>query len=157
MSNQEAERKPPLRPLAPPPAMSCSISAIRRPGSRSVSWIAVHSPANPPPTMHTSATRWRSSGGAGSPGSSASASCSQKLRAAPGDGMSITSRTSPPNRHVVTRRAAPTNIVPNRIATPANVRISVAVQACTNVARIATASGIPSTSVRSNRAYVGGR
>ena len=46
---------PPLRPLAPPPTMSCSMSAIRRPGSRSVSRSAVQSPANPPPTMHTSA------------------------------------------------------------------------------------------------------
>ena len=43
-SPQNEFTKPPLRPLAPPPAMSCSRITMSTPGSSLVRWRAVHMP-----------------------------------------------------------------------------------------------------------------
>src|SRR6267143_1263352 len=76
--------KPPLRPLGPPPQMSCSRTTIPRLGSDSVRKYAVHKPVKPPPTITTSALTSLSSCGQAMAGSAASASRSHQLRCAPG-------------------------------------------------------------------------
>src|SRR5437867_3833788 len=75
---------PPLRPLGPPPQMSCSRMAMPRSGLRSCRKYAVHRPVNPPPTMTTSALMSLLRGGHSAPGSCASASRSHQLRWLPG-------------------------------------------------------------------------
>src|SRR5438270_7549975 len=77
--------KPPLRPLGPPPQMSCSRIVMPRRGFLRMSWYAVHMPVKPPPTTTTSAFASAVSGGhcAGSC-SAFSASRSHQLRCAPG-------------------------------------------------------------------------
>jgi hypothetical protein len=52
----EAMANPPLRPLAPKPADSASRTTTSRPGSSAFACSAAHSPVNPPPTMHRSAS-----------------------------------------------------------------------------------------------------
>src|SRR3989442_45599 len=67
---------PPLRPLGPPPQMSCSRITIPRPGSAWVRKYAVHKPVKPPPMMTTSALISFVSGGQFDPGSAARVSLS---------------------------------------------------------------------------------
>src|SRR2546428_11657689 len=57
--------KPPLRPLGPPPQMSCSSTTTPRLGADSVRKNAVHNPVKPPPMMTTSAVTSLASGGHG--------------------------------------------------------------------------------------------
>src|SRR5205085_11788600 len=83
-SSHQPLAKPPLRPLGPPPQMSCSRTTTPRSGSRSVRKNAVHRPVKPPPTITTSALTSPDRAGQGRPGSWARASRSHQLRWAPG-------------------------------------------------------------------------
>ena len=82
----EPSRKPPLRPLAPKPTVSCSSSTTSRVGSSSFAWIAAHRPVKPPPTIARSVSVSPASASAGSGASGASSqngtvAASDQLRA----------------------------------------------------------------------------
>ena len=70
---------PELRPLGPPPQISASTMATSSEGWRRFSSMAVHMPANPPPTMQTSAV-WSPCSAGQSSSSGAIASRSQMQR-----------------------------------------------------------------------------
>src|SRR6267143_117594 len=76
--------KPPLRPLGPPPQMSCSSNTTPRLGDDSLRKYAVHNPLKPPPIITTSALTSLTSGGEGASSAAASASRSHQLRCDPG-------------------------------------------------------------------------
>src|SRR5437588_8474676 len=76
--------KPPLRPLGPPPQMSCSRTVMPSSGRLWERNHAVHRPVKPPPTIATSVTVSLVGGGQGLPASAASASRSHQLRCDPG-------------------------------------------------------------------------
>ena len=61
---KEASTKPPLRPLAPQPAVSASSSTTSRSGRSRLACTAAHRPVKPPPTIARSASTVPSSGGA---------------------------------------------------------------------------------------------
>src|SRR5215213_9771439 len=61
----EGSVKPPLRPLAPQPAVSASSSTTSRSGRSRLASTAAHRPVKPPPTIARSASSAASSGGAG--------------------------------------------------------------------------------------------
>src|SRR6187200_2797534 len=85
-SPQKELTNPPLRPLGPPPQMSCSRSTTSTPGSSCRRNHAVHMPVKPPPKITTSAVVSPTSGGQGAPANSGTASASRSHQLRPRSG-----------------------------------------------------------------------